>query len=90
MEIYSFLMDDTIPSENEILEDIEQGRVYRLADCYVKFLLGKPERAPLFIDLLNAIIYPDGERLFTAIEYIDREISPVRIDGKGSRLDLGI
>ena len=88
LEAFSFLPDGVPRTEEQLFADIERGHVFRLADCYVKFLFGKQERAPLFLDLLNAVIYPGGERAFTTIQYVDREISPVRIDGKGSRLDL--
>ena len=88
LEMLYSLPDGVPRTEEELHADIERGRIFRLADCYVKFLLGKPERAPLFLDLLNAVIYPGGERAFSSVKYIDREISPVRAEGKGSRLDL--
>ena len=70
----------------QIDQDVSQGRVYPLADVLFKFLFGRPERAELFFDLLNALMFPDGERAFTQITFIDRELSPVRASGKGSRI----
>ena len=72
----------------ELYADIERGRVYRLADAYFKFLFGKPERADIFLDLINSIVFPERDRAFTKVEFADREISPARINGKGSRLDI--
>ena len=67
---------------------MSQGRVYPLADVLFKFLFGRPERADLFLDLLNALMFPDGERAFAQIAFIERERSPLRASGKGCRLDL--
>ena len=75
-------------SRDQIDRDVSQGRVYPLADVLFKFLFGRPERAELFLDLLNALMFPNGERAFTQVAFIDRERSPVRALGKGSRLDI--
>ena len=75
-------------TREQINRDVSQGRVYPLADVLFKFLFGRPERASLFLDLLNALMFPDGERAFTQLSFIDRELSPVRTSGKGSRLDI--
>ena len=75
-------------SRDQIDRDVSQGRVYPLADVLFKFLFGRPERAELFLDLLNALMFPNGERAFTQVAFIDRERSPARALGKGSRLDI--
>ena len=75
-------------SRDQIDRDVSQGRVYPLADVLFKFLFGRPERAELFLDLLNALMFPNGERAFTQVAFIDRERSPARASGKGSRLDI--
>ena len=75
-------------TQEQIDRDVSQGRVYPLADVLFKFLFGRPERSELFLDLLNALMFPNGEQAFTRIAFIDREISPVRVSGKGSRLDI--
>ena len=75
-------------TRDQIDQDVSQGRVYPLADVLFKFLFGRPERTGLFLDLLNALMFPDGERSFTQIAFINRELSPARASGKGSRLDL--
>lgn len=60
-------------TRDQIDQDVRMGRVYPLADVLFKFLFGKPERAELFLDLLNALMFPDGERAFTQIAFIERE-----------------
>ena len=73
-------------TRDRIDQDVSQGRVYPLADVLFKFLFGRPERASLFLDLLNALMFPNGERAFTQIAFINRELSPARASGKGSRI----
>ena len=75
-------------SRDQIDWDVSRGRVYPLADVLFKFLFGRPERAELFLDLLNALMFPNGEGAFTRVVFIDRELSPARASGKGSRLDI--
>ena len=62
--------------------------MYPLADVLFKFLFGRPERSELFLNLLNALMFPEGDRAFTQLSFIDRELSPLRVSGKGSRLDI--
>lgn len=45
-------------SREQIDRDVSQGRVYPLADVLFKFLFGRPERSELFLDLLNALMFP--------------------------------
>ena len=75
-------------TRDQIDQDVSRGRVYPLADVLFKFLFGRPERSELFLDLLNALMFPNGERAFTRIVFIDREFSPARVSGRGSRLDI--
>ena len=73
-------------TRDQIDQDVSRGRVYPLADVLFKFLFGRPERSELFLDLLNALMFPNGERAFTRIVFIDREFSPARVSGRGSRI----
>ena len=73
-------------TRDQIDQDVSQGWVYPLADILFKFLFGRPERVGLFLDLLNALMFPDGDRAFTQIAFINRELSPARASGKGSRI----
>ena len=75
-------------SRDQIDQDVSQGQVYPLADVLFKFPFARPERAELFLDLLNALMFPNRERAFTQVAFIDRERSPARALGKGSRLDI--
>lgn len=75
-------------TDEQIERDLDGGHVNRLVDAYFKFAFGRPERSDMFLDLLNAIVFPYDERVFSKVEYVDREFSPERKDGKGFRLDL--
>ncbi len=75
-------------TRTQILRDIGRGRVCPLVDVLFKFLFGRPDRSELFLDLLNALVFPDGERAFSSVSFINNELSPLRASGKGSRLDI--
>ncbi len=75
-------------SEEQLERDLAKGKVFRLADAYFKFVFGRQDRADLFLDLLSAIVFPDGERTFQSVQFLDREFSPERQEGRGFRLDL--
>ena len=72
----------------QIEEEINQGKIRRLFDGVFKFIFCKEERVPIFLDLLSAIVFPGGERVFTQAHFIDREISPERHGGKSAHLDV--
>ena len=46
-------------TEQQIEEDLEQGKIYRLNDRFFKFLFGREERKHLFLDLVNSLVFPD-------------------------------
>ncbi len=77
------------PLTDEQLEAaLESGRIYRLNDRFFKFLFGQEERKPLFLDFVNALVFPDGSSGFTGFEYASREFSATRADGKDCYLDI--
>lgn len=84
---YTFMPQMPI-TEEQLERDLNAGKVFRLTDAYFKFVFGREDRSALFIDLLNAIVFPDGERVFSKAEFLNREFSPERVDGRGFRLDL--
>jgi predicted transposase/invertase (TIGR01784 family) len=47
--------------EERIVEELEQGKVNRWLDSVFKFIFCKEERIPIFLDLINALIYLKGE-----------------------------
>ena len=61
-------------TEGQIEAELEQGRIYRLNDRFFKFLFGREERKPLFLDLVNAFVFPDGSGSFTDLKYANREL----------------
>lgn len=75
-------------TEEQLEEELDRGRVYRLNDRFFKFLFGREERKPLLLDLVNAIVFPDGQAGFTGFDYANRELSAARADGKDSYLDI--
>ena len=75
-------------TEGQIEAELEQGRIYRLNDRFFKFLFGREERKPLFLDLVNAFVFPDGSAGFTDLKYANRELSAVRVEGKNCHLDI--
>ena len=42
----------------------------------------------MFLDLVNALVFPDGSAGFTGLEYANRELSAVRVEGKDCYLDI--
>ena len=75
-------------TEHQAEEELETGRVYRLNDRFFKFLFGGEDRKHLFLDLVNALVFPDGSTGFTGFEYTNRELSSTREDGKSAYLDI--
>jgi predicted transposase/invertase (TIGR01784 family) len=78
---------DVPKNERQLLAEMEQGRVNRLFDVVFKFVMCKDESSSLFLDMANAFVFPNGEREFKKVRFIDREFSPDRMNGKGCRLD---
>ena len=75
-------------TEQQVEEDLEQGKIYRLNDRFFKFLFGREERKHLFLDLVNSLVFPDGSAGFTSFEYANRELSATREAGKNVYLDI--
>ena len=50
--------------------------------------MGREDRKPLFLDLVNSLVFPDGSAGFTGLEYANRELSAVRVEGKDCYLDI--
>ena len=42
--------------EEQVREDLDSGRIYRLNDRFFKFLFGGEDRKHLFLDLVNALV----------------------------------
>ena len=75
-------------TEQQVEEELARGRIYRLNDRFFKFLFGREERKPLFLDLVNAFVFPDGSGSFTDLKYANRELSAARVEGKNCHLDI--
>ena len=57
-------------TEHQAEEELETGRVYRLNDRFFKFLFGGEDRKHLFLDLVNALVLPDGSTGFTENNFL--------------------
>ena len=75
-------------TDRQLEEELDRGRVYRLNDHFFKFLFGREDRKTLFLDLVNALIFPDGAAGFSGFEYANRELSATRDGGKSCSLDI--
>ncbi|MDR0616998.1 MAG: Rpn family recombination-promoting nuclease/putative transposase [Synergistaceae bacterium] len=88
-ESYSTELDELIPkTRDDAVERLKQGNLFRLLDSIVKFLLARPESEEICRDFLNAVIFPESRKEFVNIELLDRNLSPARLRGRGSRIDL--
>ena len=83
-----FYPEMTSLTDRQLEEELDKGRVYRLNDHFFKFLFGREDRKTLFLDLVNALIFPDGAAGFTGFEYANRELSATRDEGKSCSLDI--
>lgn len=59
-----------------------------LNDYLFKFIFGREERKRVTLSLINAILGLENERELTNIHFIDRDIDPIFIDEKLSKLDI--
>ena len=75
-------------TEEELQRDIEQGKVYRLSDAFFKYAFGRAKSEELFLDLINALVFPDGSGRFTHVTLINSEYISDKRDGKCSRFDI--
>ncbi|MDR3254436.1 MAG: Rpn family recombination-promoting nuclease/putative transposase [Synergistaceae bacterium] len=88
-EAFSSELDELIPrTRDDAVERLKQGRLFRLLDSIIKFILARPENEAICRDFLNAVIFPDGSREFTLIEVLGSDTPPARLRGRGSRIDL--
>ena len=60
----------------------------RSTDLFFRFLLGNPSRAPLLLDLVNAIFTTLGHPRVTHLELAETELAPEGWRRKHARLDL--
>ena len=74
--------------EDSVEKELDQGNVNRFFASVFKFVFCKEERKPIFLDLVNALVFPNGERSFKEVRFIDREMSPTRDEGKGGHFDI--
>jgi predicted transposase/invertase (TIGR01784 family) len=75
-----FLMSDDIPpSAPDILSPT--------SDAVFKRLFGQPERKQNLIHFANAVLF-EGKPVIQDVTYLNTELSPVRRDGKGCRVDV--
>jgi predicted transposase/invertase (TIGR01784 family) len=88
-ESYSPELDELIPkTRDDAVERLKHGNLFRLLDSIVKFLLARPESEEICRDFLNSVVFPEGHREFTNVELLDRNLSPARLKGRGSRIDI--
>ena len=59
----------------------------RLLDSLFKYVFCREERKDVFLDMVNAFVFPEGEGAFKGFHFLDREKSPERAGGKSCRLD---
>jgi predicted transposase/invertase (TIGR01784 family) len=83
------LADD---ERREMLRLLEVGElpheVDRQDDRFFKYLLGRPARSPLLMDLLNSIFVPLGYPRVASLTIENAELPPETRDVKLSRLDI--
>ena len=60
----------------------------RTFDLFFRFLLGRPDRVGLLMDLLNSIFLMLGYPLVTHLELSETELSPDAVGLKHSQLDI--
>ena len=84
----TFFPETVSLTDKQLEEELDKGRVYRLNDRFFKFLFGREDRKILFLDLVNALVFPDGTAGFTGFEYVNRELSATRDEGKSAYLDI--
>ena len=65
---------------------MEIQNLNRLNDVLFKAVFG--ENPNITLDFVNSVLKYDDTPIFQSIEFIDRELDPVEMGGKGARLDL--
>lgn len=60
----------------------------RLNDVFFKYLLGSEKRKSLTLSFINGILNRPDDALFTDLDFLDKELTPITDDGKVSVLDI--
>lgn len=60
----------------------------RLNDVFFKYLLGDAKKKSLTLSFINGILNRTGDDLFTDLEFLDKEMTPITEAGKVSVLDI--
>ena len=60
----------------------------RLNDVFFKYLLGDEKKKSLTLSFINGILNRTGNDLFTDLEFLDKELTPITEAGKVSVLDI--
>lgn len=60
----------------------------RLNDVFFKYLLGDTKKKFLTLSFINGILNRTDDTLFTDLEFLDKEMTPIMQDGKVSVLDI--
>ena len=60
----------------------------RLNDVFFKYLLGDEKKKSLTLSFINGILNRTGNDLFTDLEFLDKEMTPITEAGKVSVLDI--
>ena len=60
----------------------------RLNDVFFKYLLGDTKKKFLTLSFINGILNRTDDMLFTDLEFLDKEMTPIMQDGKVSVLDI--
>ena len=60
----------------------------RLNDVFFKYLLGDEKKKSLTLSFINGILNRTGNDLFTDLEFLDKEMTPITESGKVSVLDI--
>ncbi|MDR2528762.1 MAG: Rpn family recombination-promoting nuclease/putative transposase, partial [Synergistaceae bacterium] len=72
----------------QVDKEFKEGKVRRLSDSLFKFVFCKKNNSSVFLDMVNALVYPDGGGVFKKAKFLDREHSPEHQGAKGGRFDV--
>ena len=63
-------------------------KLNRLNDVFFKYLLGDMKRKTLTLSFINSILNRTEDNLFTDLDFLDKELTPIAQEGKVSVLDI--
>ena len=63
-------------------------KLNRLNDVFFKYLLGDVKRKTLTLSFINSILNRTEDNVFTDLDFLDKELTPIEQDGKVSVLDI--